>query len=89
VKVIYTKTFLKDLSKVFPDKRRKQIEKFVFVELPGLSSIESAGNIEQMTGFKNYYKVRFGDFRVGMNKNDDTIEVLRVLNRKEIYKYFP
>ncbi len=89
MKVIYTKTFLKDLSKVFPDKRRKQIEKFVFVELPGLSSIESAGNIEQMTGFKNYYKVRFGDFRVGMNKNDDTIEVLRVLNRKEIYKYFP
>ena len=89
MKVIYTKTFLKDLSKVFPDKRRKQIEKFVFVELPGLSSIESAGNIEQMTGFKNYYKVRFGDFRVGMNKNDNTIEVLRVLNRKEIYKYFP
>jgi len=89
VKVIYTKTFLKDLSKVFPDKRRKQIEKFVFVELPGLSSIESAGNIEQMTGFKNYYKVRFGDFRVGMNKKDNTIEVLRVLNRKEIYKYFP
>ena len=89
MKVIYTKTFLKDLSKVFPDKRRKQIEKFVFVELPGLSSIESAGNIEQMTGFKNYYKVRFGDFRVGMNKKDNTIEVLRVLNRKEIYKYFP
>ncbi len=89
MKVIYTKTFLKDLSKVFPDKRRKQIEKFVFVELPGLSSIESAGNIEQMTGFKNYYKVRFGDFRVGMNKNDNTIELLRVLNRKEIYKYFP
>ncbi len=89
MKVIYTKTFLKDLSKVFPDKRRKQIEKFVFVELPGLSSIESAGNIEQMTGFKNYYKVRFGDFRVGMNKNDNTIEVLRVLNRKAIYKHFP
>ena len=54
-----------------------------------MTSIEKAGNIEQMTGHKNYYKVRFGDFRVGLLKERDTIEVLRVLHRKEIYKYFP
>jgi mRNA interferase RelE/StbE len=89
VQVIYTKTFLKDLSKVFPAKRRKQIEKFVFEDLPELSSIENAGNIEQMTGFKNYYKVRCGDFRVGIIRKNNTIELLRVLNRKEIYKFFP
>lgn len=89
MQITYTKTFLKDLAKVTPVKRRQQIEKFVFEELPVLSSIENAGNIEKMTGYKNHYKVRFGDYRVGMLKNNNTIELRRVLNRKEIYKFFP
>ncbi len=89
MQVVYTKTFLKDLAKVVPMKRRTQIEKFVFEDLPRLSSIENAGNIEKMTGYKYHYKVRFGDYRIGIFKNSNTIELKRVLNRKEIYKFFP
>jgi mRNA interferase RelE/StbE len=89
VQVTYTKTFLKDLAKVTPIKRRQQIEKFVFEDLHLLSFIENSGNIEKMTGYKNHYKVRFGDYRVGLLKNNNTIELQRVLNRKEIYKFFP
>ncbi len=89
MEVTYTKTFLKDLAKVFPAKTRNKIEHFVFEELPTIDSIANVGAIEQMTGFKNYYKMRFGDFRVGIKKSNNSIELLRVLNRKEIYKYFP
>ena len=89
MQVTYSKTFLKDLSRVSPASRKIQIEKFVFEFLPQISSFEDAGNIEKMTGHNNYYKVRFGDFRVGLVKNKTSIEILRVLNRKDIYKYFP
>jgi len=89
LEIVYTKTFLKDLAKVAPTKRRQQIEHFVFEDLQHLTSIETAGKIEKMTGFKNHYKVRFGDFRIGIVKKNNTIEVQRVLNRKEIYKFFP
>lgn len=89
MQIAYTKTFLKDLAKVIPVKRRLQIEKFVFEDLPILPSIENAGNIEKMSGYKNHYKARFGDYRVGIFKNNNTIELQRVLNRKEIYKFFP
>ena len=86
MQITYSKTFLKDLTKVFPPKIKERIEKFVFKELPELTSIEKAGNVEQLTGYKDYYKVRFGDFRVGLYKNGDDIQML---NRKDIYKYFP
>ncbi len=86
---VYTKTFLKDLAKVVPLNRRKQIEKFVFEDLLVLTSIESAGNIEKMKGYRTHYKVRFGNYRIGIFKRDDTLELQRVLNRKEIYKFFP
>ncbi len=61
----------------------------MFDELPLITSLEIAGNIEKMTGYKNHYKARFGNYRVGILKNDKTIELQRVLNRKEIYKFFP
>ncbi len=74
---------------MIPVKRRQQIRKFVFEDLPVLSSIEDAGNIEKMTGYKNYYKVQLGDYRIGILKNKNTIELHRVSNRKEIYIIFP
>lgn len=77
------------MARVVPAKRRLQIEKFVFEELPAFSSLENAGKIEKMTGYKDHYKIRFGDYRVGILKNGNTIEIQRVLNRKEIYRFFP
>ncbi len=89
LQISYTKTFLKDLSKVQPPKRRKQIEFFVFETLPAIITLENSGNVEKLSGFDNYYKIRFGDYRIGLMKNGNNIEIIRVLNRKEIYKFFP
>ena len=80
---------MKDLAKVAPAKRRLQIERFVFELLASATSIESVGSIEKMKGYKNYYKIRFGEYRVGLSISNSVVEIKRVLNRKEIYKYFP
>ena len=42
-----------------------------------------------MKGYRDYFKIRFGNYRVGLKKEGDNIIVKRVLHRKEIYKYFP
>jgi mRNA interferase RelE/StbE len=42
-----------------------------------------------MTGFKNAWRVRLGNYRVGFFSENDIAEFVRVLNRKEIYRYFP
>ena len=89
MEVVFTKTFLKDLAKVFPVKRRKEIEHFIFEELQLVSSLEEIGFAEKMKGHKNFYKIRFGDYRMGIYRLENRIELKRVLHRKEIYKYFP
>ena len=88
MKVNYSKKFLKQLSKLPPTPKRK-IEHFVFYELPKIYKIELSGNIEKMKGYKNYYKVRFGNYRVGMFYKSDTLYVKTVMHRKDIYNYFP
>ena len=42
-----------------------------------------------MKGYANFYKIRFGDYRLGLQIINDRIICERVLHRKEIYGYFP
>ena len=84
----FNKRFLKDLSKI-PSKERIKIEEFVFNDLEVFNSIQEVGKIEKLQGYENYYKMRFGNYRVGLKFEDDILSIERVLHRKEIYKFFP
>ncbi len=82
------KKFLKELSKL-PIEYADTIEEFIFDKLPTYDKLSEIGKVEKMTGYKNYFKIRFGDYRVGIKKENQTIIVEIVKHRKEIYKYFP
>jgi mRNA interferase RelE/StbE len=88
MKVVYRKRFLKDLASI-PSHLRPAIEHFVFEELPQADSLQATGRVEKLKGHTTFYKVRFGDYRVGLSLEDDTVTLERVLNRKEIYRKFP
>ena len=88
MKIEYRKKFLKELSKI-PIGERLRIESFVFKELPKANSIFELGNVEQMKGYPSYYKIRFGQYRVGHKMKDDKPIFERALHRKDIYRYFP
>ena len=88
MKIEYRKRFLKELAKI-PSKNRIKIEKFVFEELPELDSIFKSGKIEQMKGYPSYYKNRFGSYRVGLKIENEIVILERVLDLKDIYRYYP
>ena len=88
MKIEYRKNFLKELSKI-PSNTREKIEKFIFSELPELDTIFESGKIEQMKGYPQYYKMRFGVYRVGLKLENDTVIFERALHRKNIYRYYP
>ena len=88
MRVEYSKQFLKELAHI-PSKTRVSIEKFIFDELPDLNNISESRKIESLKGYKDFFKIRFGNYRVGLLKENEIIVVRRVLHRKEIYRYFP
>ncbi len=88
MKIDYRKGFLKELSKI-PLGVRSKVEDFVFEELPKANSIFGIGIVEQMKGYRSYYKVRFGSYRIGLKMENDTVILERALHRKDIYRYFP
>jgi mRNA interferase RelE/StbE len=88
MKIVYRKSFLKELSKI-PSETRLKMEIFVFEELPKANSIFEVGTIEQMKGYRSYYKVRFGSYRIGLKLENDKVIMEKALHRKDIYRYFP
>ena len=88
-KVEYTKQFLKELVSL-PKKTQSRIESIVFDELESENPFE-LGYLNKMKGYQDKYKVRVGDYRVGItiDKKQQTIICQRVAHRREIYKIFP
>jgi mRNA interferase RelE/StbE len=87
MEVIADKSFERDFRKL-PPEVKKQITK-VYEEMIKAEGISFVKNTEKMSGAKDHYKTRIGDWRIGSYMKGKTLYLSRVLNRKEIYKYFP
>lgn len=85
----YAKTFYRELAKV-PEKTRKQVEDFVFGESVKKNPFET-GKVEKLKGYDEYYKVRFGTYRVGLriDQTEKVVEFRRIRHRRDIYRKFP
>jgi mRNA interferase RelE/StbE len=88
MEIRYKKQFLKDLAKL-PSGYRKKVEELVFNIIPNESDDKTMQRISKMRGYYNYYKIRIGDYRIGLFIEDGLLEFKRILHRKEIYRYFP
>lgn len=87
--VQYKRAFLRDLSRL-PNNFRTRIEQIAFGDEikndPFLN-----GRTQKMSGFDNFYKIRVGNYRIGLllDFESETIEFRRVLHRRDIYRRFP
>ncbi len=51
-----------------------------------LSEVSGARKIR---GEEHFYRIRLGDYRVGILIQDGTVVFIRCLYRRDIYRYFP
>ncbi len=88
-KVEYTKKFLKELA-YLPQDIQARIESIVFQELESENPFD-LGYLQKMKGYDDKYKIRIGNYRVGISvdKETQTLICQRVAHRKDIYKTFP
>jgi len=46
-------------------------------------------HFSKLEGYEHYYRIRVSDYRIGIKIEGDILVFMRVLHRKEIYRYFP
>lgn len=87
--VVFDRSFSKSIDKIREEKIKSRIIGIITsVEKAG--SIDKIPNLKKMTGWLNYYRIKFGDYRIGIElENNNTIRFIIVSHRKNIYKIFP
>jgi len=88
MKIQVNKHFLKELTKL-PLKERKRVERIVFEESENYTELHQIQNLGKLKGYADYYKIRVGDYRIGLKFEHETLTFERILHRKDIYKVFP
>ncbi|WP_296619323.1 type II toxin-antitoxin system RelE/ParE family toxin [Marivirga sp.] len=86
--VVFLKKFSKDLDKINKPKDLQSILEVIelvkqaqgFSEVPGTKKLK---------GYEDAFRIRSGDYRIGVFVSEELVEFARVAHRKDIYKIFP
>jgi len=88
MKLLIDHSFVKDIQKIDDKKLRAKVVSQIDVLKKCVTPGEIVG-LKKLKGFKLEYRLRLGDYRIGLKIKGEDIILIRFLHRKELYKYFP
>ncbi len=88
MQVIFRRSFVKDLKKIRQKALRQEVQA-VIEQIEQSTTLHDLPNVKHLTSEGPYYRIRIGDYRLGLLVEDDTVTIVRFLHRRDIYRYFP
>lgn len=89
MKTTFRKSFAKDLKTHGRDKNLLARIQETILKVEAAESITYIKNLKKLKAEGSYYRIRVGNYRLGLIIEDETATFVRVLHRSEIYRYFP
>lgn len=90
MEVFFKPSFIKDFKKL-PYETKNEVKNICYEIFPFLNNLKDfkGYKIKSIQGFKNYYRIKLGNYRIGFKKENENMIFIRILHRKDIYKNFP
>jgi mRNA interferase RelE/StbE len=88
VRVDFKKSFTRDLKKVRDNDLLQRVREII-EEVEGAPNLDMIGNLKQLKSEGEYFRIKIGNYRIGLKLENDTFVFIRFLHRKDIYRYFP
>jgi mRNA interferase RelE/StbE len=88
MKAEFTSRFYKDLDKITQSTVKAGIIA-VINQVEEANKLSEIKNIKKLKGHSIAYRIRLGDYRIGVFYENEVVEFVRVSHRKDIYKVFP
>jgi mRNA interferase RelE/StbE len=83
-----TKKFGKQVDKCQNKKIRAALSKIIR-DIQQARNLSEIRNLKKLSGFKNFYRIRISDYRIGVTIKDDKVVLAAFDHRSDIYTYFP
>jgi len=88
VKVSFEASFARDLKRIRDRALLEQVEQ-VIAEIKAAAGLGEIRHLSKMHGHTAFYRLRLGDYRIGIEVIGDEVVFVRILHRRDIYRYFP
>jgi len=86
--VSYRPSFHRDIKNI-TDKRLKTIIEQAVISVKTAKTPKEIPNLKKLKGHKISYRIKVGDYRIGVEIESDIVTFMAFGHRKDIYKIFP
>ena len=88
MKTVFKNQFTKQLERLRNQKLKADVLNIILI-VEQCISLNEIQNLKKLKGYKNFYRIRTGDYRIGIKIEKDIVTFAAFDHRKDIYKYFP
>ncbi len=88
MKTNFLKSFTRDLKKV----KNQAVRAALREAIENVETVDDLGginNLKKLSGAGDYYRIRVRDYRIGIAVAGDTVNFVRCLPRRDMYRFFP
>ncbi len=84
----FKKSFLKELKKLKNKSLKANVAECI-LQVESAKNLSQIKNLKKLTGYDVYYRIRVGDYRIGIKIEKDVVFFVVFEHRKSIYQGFP
>ena len=90
MKTAFRKSFTRDLKKLKRDRQLLARVQAAVEEVEAAGELGTLSSVKKLSGGSGeFYRIRVGDYRLGVELEGEEVVFVRCLHRREIYRYFP
>lgn len=84
----FRKSFDRDLKKVKDRELLGRVAE-VIERVEAAETASDVGDLKKLSGSDDAYRIRIGEYRIGVVVEGDLVEFVRLLPRRDLYRFFP
>jgi mRNA interferase RelE/StbE len=88
VNVVFERSFSRDLKRIKDAVLLKRVKE-VIEAVQAAETLDDVQSVRKMRGYEQFYRIRLGDYWIGFELDNEQVIFVRILHRKDIYRYFP
>jgi mRNA interferase RelE/StbE len=88
MKTAFTWSFAGDLKKIKNETLREAVRAAV-AQVEAATRPREVAELKKMAGSKKHFRIRVGDYRIGIPLEANGVTFVRCLPRRDLYRFFP
>ena len=84
----FRKSFVRDLKKL-KDKTILDLVRRKIEQVDAAADPHAIGDMTKLGGTDNCFRIRIGEYRIGVVIEGSAVEFVRCLPRRDLYRFFP